>query len=150
MIVQIATHDAISTEDVVYFELCAEHAGCGSEGSSSGGGIRTLCLNSSEKCCTDSHPFSQRFKAYLSVQIRGDVFANPLTQNARNSYHVPRNLAEHRLRESETGRNVGAILPDPRGALETRNSRVAQDARRGCSSGGGEQMIFSRELVEIQ
>jgi hypothetical protein len=36
VIVQIATRDAMWPEDVGYFEQCAEHAGCGAEGSSSG------------------------------------------------------------------------------------------------------------------
>src|SRR5260370_26572977 len=56
-IVKIATHDAIWPEDVAL---------------AVGRQTNTLVLRA------QATHFSQRFKAYLSVKIRGDVFANPL------------------------------------------------------------------------
>jgi hypothetical protein len=69
VIVKIPTHDAIWPEDVAL---------------AVGRQTNTLVLHA------QATHFSQRFKAYLSVKIGGDVFANPLGELERASMHILR------------------------------------------------------------
>jgi len=103
--VKIPTHDAIWPEDVAL---------------AVGRQTNTLVLHA------QATHFSQRFKAYLSVKIGGDVFANPLERGlhahaqkvVHQRFSFPGALGKHAKLGSATGSATGLHLTKKSGLAE--------------------------------